>query len=60
MINVHHVAGFLGYPTYLVDTCNWIACKRRSSVKSRACLRRFDDVTGVEKVALQTQKKEKK
>ena len=40
--------------------CNWIACKRRSSVKSRACLRRFDDVTGVEKVALQTQKKEKK
>jgi len=34
--------------------------KRRSSVNSGAWLRRCDDVTGVQKVALQKQKKEKK
>ena len=28
---------------------SWVPCKRRSSVKSGAWLRRSDDVTGVEK-----------
>jgi len=37
-----------------------VPCKRRSSVNSGAWLRRFDYVTGVEKVALQKQKMEKK
>jgi len=37
-----------------------VACKRRSSVNSRPWLRRFDDVTGVEKSCAAKSKKEKK
>jgi len=32
-----------------MDYANWVACKRWSSVNSGTRLRRFDDVTGVEK-----------
>jgi len=38
----------------------WVACKRRSSVNSGAWLRRFDDVTGVEKSCVAASKKGKK
>jgi len=37
-----------------------VACKRWSSVNSRAWLRRFDDVTGVEKSCVAKSKKAKK
>jgi len=37
-----------------------VACKRRSSVNSGAWLRRFDDVTGVEKSCIAKSKKGKK
>jgi len=37
-----------------------VACKRRSSVNSRAWLRRFDDVTRVEKSCIAKSKKGKK
>ena len=37
-----------------------VACKRQSSVNSEAWLRRFDDVTRVEKSCIAKSKKEKK
>jgi len=37
-----------------------VPCKKRSSVNSGAWLRRFDDVTGVEKSCVAKAKKEKK